>query len=288
MPITAISDVQADKPIRPTREYLAALDAAVAVIDALLTGTLTKSDLVLFRNSFALAPSITLRRDDSDSAMDTGDDCGTLNFEGSTSGSGTYEGAIQVLGEANEAWNASQQGARLIVKVIGDGDDQLLEVLRLLGAANAAESIEMQSAASGVGPTIQPRGAAADIDLNVKAKGTTSGELVLGEAGDTRIGDGTERTMRPHTDKKVNLGSSSFKFNKGWVDKLDVESSANLPYSEDNVSNPPTAAQCDLAFPDAEQGFVGTINDNGGGANVYAVRYDGANWWHGGALTQCS
>jgi hypothetical protein len=50
-----------------------------------------------------------------------------------------------------------------------------------------------------------------------------------------------------------------------------------------NVSNPPTDAELDSAFgapATVGAGFIGTLDDAGGGANFYLVASDGSNWWH--------
>jgi hypothetical protein len=60
-----------------------------------------------------------------------------------------------------------------------------------------------------------------------------------------------------------------------------------LPYSTDNVSNPPTDAEIDAAFgtpATVGEGFRGTINDNGGNVNVWGVASTGTTW-HYWAMT---
>lgn len=55
------------------------------------------------------------------------------------------------------------------------------------------------------------------------------------------------------------------------------------PYSAANVTNPPTDAELDTAFgapADVGAGFVGVLNDNGAGANVWLAASDGTNWWY--------
>jgi len=42
------------------------------------------------------------------------------------------------------------------------------------------------------------------------------GTLTLGQAGDTTMGDGTERDFYPQTSAKINLGKSANKFNDGY------------------------------------------------------------------------
>ncbi len=54
-------------------------------------------------------------------------------------------------------------------------------------------------------------------------------------------------------------------------------------YSAANVTNPPTDAELDTAFgapADVGAGFVGVLNDNGAGANVWLAASDGTNWWY--------
>lgn len=53
--------------------------------------------------------------------------------------------------------------------------------------------------------------------------------------------------------------------------------------SSANTSNPPTQAQLVSAFgaaANAQPGYIGILNDNGGGTAVYLVMSDGANWFY--------
>ena len=52
--------------------------------------------------------------------------------------------------------------------------------------------------------------------------------------------------------------------------------------SNDNVSNPPTDAQLDTAFPNAYNGFVGIVDDSGVGLIVWLVVYVSDSWWYEG------
>ena len=54
-------------------------------------------------------------------------------------------------------------------------------------------------------------------------------------------------------------------------------------YSAANVSVPPTAAELTSAFgapADVGAGFIGVVNDDGAGLNVWLAVSDGAAWWH--------
>jgi hypothetical protein len=54
-------------------------------------------------------------------------------------------------------------------------------------------------------------------------------------------------------------------------------------HSTADVSNPPTDAELDSAFgtpATVGAGFLGTLDDNGAGSNVYFVFSDGSNWWY--------
>lgn len=46
-----------------------------------------------------------------------------------------------------------------------------------------------------------------------------------------------------------------------------------------NVSNPPTAAELNAAFPNAVEGETLYIDDNNAGINFYQVVKEGTNWW---------
>jgi hypothetical protein len=64
---------------------------------------------------------------------------------------------------------------------------------------------------------------------------------------------------------------------------LAVTGGVRTKNSTANVSNPPTDAELDSAFgtpATVGAGFLGTLDDAGGGANFYLVASDGTNWWH--------
>lgn len=50
-------------------------------------------------------------------------------------------------------------------------------------------------------------------------------------------------------------------------------------YSNADVSNPPTAAELNAAYPFRVAGTTIYINDNGAGTNFYQVVFDGTDWW---------
>lgn len=55
-----------------------------------------------------------------------------------------------------------------------------------------------------------------------------------------------------------------------------------LQHDTTDVSNPPTDAELDAIYgtpATVGAGFFDSIDDNAGGANVYLVLSDGANWW---------
>ena len=52
--------------------------------------------------------------------------------------------------------------------------------------------------------------------------------------------------------------------------------------SEDNVAVPPTDAQLDTAFPNAYNGFVGLVDDNGAGTVVWLVAMVNDSWFYEG------
>ena len=66
--------------------------------------------------------------------------------------------------------------------------------------------------------------------------------------------------------------------------------SISLTISTDNVSNPPTNAECITAFgsvADTGEGFIGLIDDAGGHANEYMIINDGTKYWQI-TLTACA
>lgn len=50
--------------------------------------------------------------------------------------------------------------------------------------------------------------------------------------------------------------------------------------SDDNVSSPPTDAELTAAFGSQPDGFVGVLDDNGAGTDVYLVLRKNSSWWH--------
>jgi hypothetical protein len=50
--------------------------------------------------------------------------------------------------------------------------------------------------------------------------------------------------------------------------------------SEYNIANPPTNGQLNAAFPNAYNGFVGLVNDNGDGIYVVLVARVDDSWWY--------
>ena len=55
-----------------------------------------------------------------------------------------------------------------------------------------------------------------------------------------------------------------------------------LKRSVANVSNPPTDAELDAAFPNAYGGFAAIVDDQGAGLIVWFVVYSGTSWWYEG------
>lgn len=55
-----------------------------------------------------------------------------------------------------------------------------------------------------------------------------------------------------------------------------------LSRSTNNVSNPPTDSETDTAFgqPSDSANFVGIIDDEGNGVNVWLVYSNGTNWYY--------
>lgn len=58
------------------------------------------------------------------------------------------------------------------------------------------------------------------------------------------------------------------------------QTSVDVPVCRDNVSNPPTAAEVTTCFTtNVHNGFLGLINDNGAGNDIYLVARVGGKWW---------
>jgi hypothetical protein len=97
--------------------------------------------------------------------------------------------------------------------------------------------------------------------------------------------DEDDLLIGPSTDTdalKYDGGNTRFEFTSGSGPVL-FSAGARVKHATDDVSNPPTDAELDTAFgtPAAVgAGFVGTLDDNAGGANFYIVSSDGTNWWY--------
>jgi len=114
--------------------------------------------------------------------------------------------------------------------------------------------------------------------------------LTLGVVGDTTLGDGTLRVLRPDTNARIDLGTSAARFNKGFYDD-DVETNSTViglgglrtKVSTDNVSSPPTDAQLDTAFgtpATVGEGFIGIVDDNDAETAVWLCVAVGTSWWY--------
>ena len=55
-----------------------------------------------------------------------------------------------------------------------------------------------------------------------------------------------------------------------------------LRCSDANVSNPPTDAELDAAFPNRYNGFSAVVDDNGDGLLTWFVVYTSVGWWYEG------
>ncbi len=68
---------------------------------------------------------------------------------------------------------------------------------------------------------------------------------------------------------RVNADESGLAF--GGEIRLDI--------TESDVSSPPTGAELDALFPDADTGYMALIKDTSSGGSLWLVVYDGASWW---------
>ena len=65
--------------------------------------------------------------------------------------------------------------------------------------------------------------------------------------------------------------------------ELEARDEPVLRVVTDDVSNPPTDVELDAAFGTAAAvgtGFIGVVDDNGAGTNVYLIVSDGSDWWY--------
>ena len=81
-------------------------------------------------------------------------------------------------------------------------------------------------------------------------------------------------------------GTGLYKLVLKTVDGVTIWTEDNVQsanHSTANTANPPTDADLNTAFGTPEAvgaGFVGTLDDAGGGANDYICWSDGTNWWY--------
>lgn len=129
----------------------------------------------------------------------------------------------------------------------------------------------------------------ADIFIHSNADGELTIEadvkLTLGAAGDVEIGDGTLRDMYPNTDRKIDLGTSTHKFNDGWFGGiLDfTESGARGRLVIADVSDPPTNAEITGEFGTpaaAGLGWYGFIKDSNSDKVWSTVSIGASNWFY--------
>ena len=76
------------------------------------------------------------------------------------------------------------------------------------------------------------------------------------------------------------------------LEQVGLDVGVILPYSIDNVSNPPTEAQLDAAFGTNPAGWFSAVVDSGGAGQVWLVmrsvsNADGFRWWYE-ALTRAT
>jgi cytoskeletal protein CcmA (bactofilin family) len=67
------------------------------------------------------------------------------------------------------------------------------------------------------------------------------------------------------------------------VDKIDVETYFKFPYSDNNVSDPPTEAELNTAFGtpgSGDEGQAGILNDNDAGTDVYLCFAINSDWFY--------
>lgn len=64
------------------------------------------------------------------------------------------------------------------------------------------------------------------------------------------------------------------------------EPTSYLAVSTDNVSSPPTDAELTTAFGTRQDGFVGVLDDNGGGLAIRLIVRSNSNWYYSAVFTQ--
>lgn len=146
------------------------------------------------------------------------------------------------------AANISIDGSSLIGPVYIKVATHETTVLEFISAGSSAVNwLGISNHITGNAPILASRGTDANIDLILTPKGTGilktdnlgfdgntlsstdtngdinltpdgTGQTVIGNAGDTQLGDATERNVYPHTAGKINLGTPTRPFNRvfGW------------------------------------------------------------------------
>ena len=95
---------------------------------------------------------------------------------------------------------------------------------------------------------------------------------------------GTESRLDPVVPEDESEGSKS----RTVLDTPDPRAGIVLTYSTNNVSNPPTAAELDLAFGAKPSGWVGFVIDAGGAGVVWFCIRSRSNLWYYEQLTKAT
>ena len=109
-------------------------------------------------------------------------------------------------------------------------------------------------------------------------------KVTIGVGGDIELGDGTLRDMFPNTNKKVDLGNVTHKFNDGWFGGvLDFSESGGRGMCSDAITaTPPTNAQLITEFGTAATtgaGWFTFLDVSNAHADFYLCVSDGTKYW---------
>jgi len=107
----------------------------------------------------------------------------------------------------------------------------------------------------------------------------------IGKVGDTILGDGTLRILRPDTDGKIDLGTNTIGFNDIYaIGTCNLtEGALRLNVDTTDVADPPTDANLDSAFgtpATVGSGFVAFLDDNNLDTDFWLVASNGTSWYY--------
>ncbi len=149
-----------------------------------------------------------------------------------------------------------------------------------IGSLGSTDNVVMRTNGTGArtgqssGVTISDTNEIESISGDLTVNAVSGSTTIVGLVGDTELGDGTLRVLRPNTDLKMDFGIVSKRINDCWVGGRMF-----IPISTANLSSPPTDAELDTEFGTPTAGFIAWNDDNGAGTSFRLIGSDGTSWF---------